>query len=261
MRKQIREIKDKGQQAVIPFVMAGFPEEDSCLECIKAMEQGGCDALEIGIPFTDPLADGEVIERLHHLGVARGWNLGRGLEFIHRVHSSTSLPLLLFTYYNPLMHMGLNNFLPQAGQAGVQGIIIPDLPLDQLDLVANQQIEVIPMLAPSSTGERIEMAAGLDPAFIYCVSVRGVTGIRSLPEVEIKAYLTQIRQYTQSPLALGFGISSAEQVRAFKGYADAVVVGSYLAQLMEEYGNTVRLLFHIEQAIAELKRAAKEGGA
>jgi tryptophan synthase alpha chain len=242
IRNRWDELKKKEEMALIAFIMAAVPDEDLCLECIRALEQGGCDLLELGVPFTDPLADGEVIERFHHRGVRRGLNLKRGLDFAARVRDACQLPLILFSYYNPILQMGLDKFAGDCRSAGVEAVIVPDLPLDELGRLAGQGLELIPMLAPSSTLSRVQMAADLDPAFIYCVSVRGVTGVRSLPEMEIKDYLQKVRRVSAAPLALGFGISQPEQVRAFRGQADGVVIGSALAQIIEEYESRPALL-------------------
>ncbi|WP_054695305.1 tryptophan synthase subunit alpha [Syntrophomonas palmitatica] len=213
--------------------------------------------MELGVPFTDPLADGEIIERFHHRGVARGLNLQRGLEFAARAANITAMNLVLFCYFNPIYHMGLDVFGQQAREAGVQGLIVPDVPLDEMAVLRESRLDVIPMVAPSSTPERMKKAGEYEPSFIYCVSVRGVTGVRVLPEQEIKDYLTKVKSCAQTPLALGFGISSPEQVRTFHGYADGIVTGSYLARLLEEYESKPQLLPGVmEKAMAELKKAA-----
>lgn len=242
IRNRLARLREKEEMALIAFIMAALPDEGLCLDCIRALEQGGCDLLELGVPFSDPLADGPVIERFHHRGVKQGLNLKRGLDFAARVKALCHLPLILFSYYNPIFQMGLERFAGDCRSAGIEALIVPDLPLDELGRLAGQGLELIPMLAPSSTMARVEMAANLDPAFIYCVSVRGVTGPRSLPEREIRDYLQNIRKVTAAPLALGFGISRAEQIRTFKGVADGIVIGSVLAQAIEEYESRPALL-------------------
>lgn len=259
IRELMLRYKQEHKPALIAFIMALLPDEELCLDCIKALEQGGCDLLELGVPFTDPLADGEVIERFHHRGIKQGLNLKRGLEFAHRVSQACNLPLILFSYYNPLYRMGLDRFMQEARAAGIEGLIVPDLPLDEMPVLQGYHLDAIPMLAPSSSEDRIQLAAEQQAAFIYCVSVRGVTGMRELPEQEIKEYLQRIRIFTPTPLALGFGISSGQQIEAFRDYADAVVVGSYLARIIEEYESRPRLLpGQMERAIKELTRS-REG--
>lgn len=259
IRELMLHYQQKQNPALIAFIMALLPDEDLCLDCIKALEQGGCDILELGVPFTDPLADGEIIERFHHRGTRQGLNLKRGLEFAHRVKNSCNMPIILFSYYNPLYRMGLDKFMQEAKAAGIEGLIVPDLPLDEMHVLDGYGIEAIPMLAPSSTDERVQMAAEQQAAFIYCVSVRGVTGMRSLPEQEIKDYLQKVRIAARTPLALGFGISGPQPVETFRDYTDAVVVGSYLARIIEEYEDCPRLLpEQIEKAFLKLGEA-REG--
>ncbi len=259
IRKLMQRYQQERKSALIAFIMALMPNEELCLDCIKALEQGGCDLLELGIPFTDPLADGEVIERFHHRGIKQGLNLKRGLEFAGRVSQVCRLPLILFSYYNPLYRTGLDRFMAEARAAGIEGLIVPDLSLDELPVLKGSQLDVIPMLAPSSSEDRIQLAAEQQAAFIYCVSVRGVTGMRKLPEQEIKEYLQRVKTFTSTPLALGFGISSRQQIEVFQNHADAVVVGSYLARIIEEYESQPRLLpGQMEKAIKELTRS-REG--
>jgi len=257
IREVLKKSKDKNNKALITFLMAGLPDKALCLDCIKAVEEGGCDILELGVPFTDPLADGEVIERFHHRGIENGLNLRKSLDFADSVKRISNLPLILFSYYNPIYKMGLDNFAEECRSAGIDGLIIPDMPLDEITVMDNYDIETIPMLAPSSTDERLQMAAELDPAFIYCVSVRGVTGVRgSLPEQEIRSYLQRVSEITRAPLAMGFGISSAEQIKTFHDYADAFVVGSFLAQIIEQNESRPDMLpLILEENIRRLKAA------
>ncbi|CFX98252.1 Aldolase-type TIM barrel [Syntrophomonas zehnderi OL-4] len=254
LRNSLNARRARQETSLISFIMAGLPNPQLCLDCIKAIEQGGGDALELGVPFSDPLADGVVIERFHHRGINAGLNLKHSLDFADKVRQAVNIPLVLFAYYNPILQMGME-VLAQACQAvGIEALIVPDLPLDEIKQV-HTDLEFIPMVAPSSPDERLDMAAAMNPSFIYCVSVRGVTGVRSLPEDEVKAYLQKLKPKTDAILALGFGISSPEQIKTFKNSADAVVVGSYLAQIMEEYESRPQLLpTQIEKAIAALKK-------
>ncbi len=256
LRNKIKGLQEQQELALISFIMAALPEQKLCLDCIKAIEQGGGDVLELGVPFSDPLADGAVIEKLHHQGIAMGLNLRRSLDFVDQVRQFSKLPLVLFSYFNPIYQMGMAEFTQECQAVGIQAVIIPDLSLDELQLRSHPDLELIPMVAPSSSDERLNLLAGMQPSFIYCVSVRGVTGVRSLPEEEIKDYLARVRERTEAPLALGFGISSPDQIKTFRNCADGVVVGSHLAQIIEEYGSKPHLLPpRIESTIAGLKKA------
>lgn len=258
LRNKLKGLQDQHEIALISFIMSLLPNEKLCLECIKAIEQGGGDAVELGVPFSDPLADGAVIEKLHHQGIAMGLNLRRSLEFADKVQQVSQLPLILFSYFNPIYQMGMDHFARECQSVGIQAVIVPDLTLDELQLRAHPELEFIPMVAPSSSEERVDLAAAMHASFIYCVSVRGVTGVRSLPEEEIRTYLNNVKAKTDSPLALGFGISSAEQIAAFRDAADAVIVGSHLAQIIEEYSARPKFLPAVmESTIAGLKKACR----
>lgn len=256
LREKFAYFRKSGEMGIVAFIMSLLPDEKICLDCIKALEQGGCDVLELGIPFSDPLADGEVIERFHHRGVEKGLNLEKGLEFAFKVKEAVRMPLIIFTYFNPVYQLGMENFKEQAEKIGAEAVIVPDLPLEELSRLKNRGMEVVPLIAPSTPQERIKKADSFNPPFIYCVSVRGTTGMQNLPEGEIKDYLARARNHASSPLALGFGISSPEQVNRFRGYADAVVVGSLLAFIIEEHkGQEGKLPRRLEETVRKLKRA------
>ncbi|MGE5417310.1 MAG: tryptophan synthase subunit alpha [Acidobacteriota bacterium] len=258
IKNRFKELAENNEQALIGFMMAGLPDKELSLDCIKAAEQGGCDILELGVPFSDPVADGEIIERFHHRGVAMGLNLNNTLEFAALAKQATEFPLILFCYYNPIFQRGVSRFMSELKDIGISGLIVPDLPLDELETLKGYDIDAIPMVAPSSSDERLKLAGSFAPSFTYCVSVRGVTGVRALPEQEIKDYLDRVKLHSQSPLALGFGISSPEQIQAFKGHADAYVVGSHLAQIIEQGASDPSALpGRMEQAIARLKSATR----
>lgn len=258
LRDNLNKLQEQHEMALISFIMSAMPTEQLCLDCIKAIEQGGGDAVELGVPFSDPLADGPVIEKLHHHGITLGLNLSRSLEFADRVQQSTQIPLVLFSYFNPIYQMGLDRFSQACNSIGIEAVIVPDLSLDELQSRSQPDLEFIPMVAPSSSDARLDLAAAMQPSFIYCVSVRGVTGVRSLPEEEIKAYLRRVKAKSSAPLALGFGISSGAQMKAFADTANGVVVGSHLAQVMEEYSSRPALLpAQMERTIAGFKAACR----
>ncbi|MGE5423014.1 MAG: tryptophan synthase subunit alpha [Ignavibacteriales bacterium] len=258
IKDRMTDLRNRDERALIGFMMAGLPNASTSLDCIKAVEQGGCDLLELGVPFSDPVADGPLIEELHHRGVEMSLNLPRVMDFAAQVRNSVKMPLILFCYYNPIYQMGLERFMKNAGDIGISGVIIPDLPLDEFATLQGYTVEPIPMVAPSSSDARLQLAADLEPGFVYCVSVKGVTGVRSLPEEEIKSYLQRVRSFIKNPLALGFGISGPEQIRAFKAEADAYVVGSHLARIMnEETGQPTKMAARLQQEMALLKAAAR----
>lgn len=234
IRQCFNRLEQKKERALIAFMMAAMPDTAHSIDCVKALADGGVDLIELGVPFSDPVADGEIIERQHHQGVARGLNLEKVLDYAVELRRATDIPTLLFCYYNPVYQRGIPRLMKEMGEIGIDGIIIPDLPLDEMGPLAGYPISPIPLATPGSSKQRLDMAAAMNPDFVYCVSVKGVTGERSLPEAEINRYLEDVRATIQRPLALGFGISGPEQIESFKQNADAFVVGSHFARIMTE---------------------------
>lgn len=245
-----------GRAGLIAFLMAGMPDEDRCMEYIKALEAGGCDLLELGVPYSDPLADGELIQELHFRGLARGLNLDVCMNFAARVRSEVTMPVILFSYYNPIFRLGMPEFTRRCLESGIESAVIPDLPLE-LARELQTPVDIIPMVAPSTRPERLPLLKDLDSSFVYCVSVRGVTGVRrDLPVTEIQQYLGRVRNYTRAPLAMGFGISGPDTVKTFRDSADAFVVGSLYAGLILEHEGDPQLPEMIRQHTRALKDAA-----
>lgn len=256
VKEVLQTEKAAGRAGLIAFLMAAMPDQERCLEYVKALKKGGCDLLELGVPYSDPLADGELIQELHFKGLEKGLNLDECLKFAARVRSEVDMPVILFSYYNPIFRLGMPEFTRRCRESGIESAVIPDLPLE-LARELDTPVDIIPMVAPSTRPERMQLLNGLDPGFVYCVSVRGVTGVRrELPVTEISAYLAQVRQYTSAPLAMGFGISGPETVTAFRSSADAFVVGSLYAGLILQHQDDPRLPDLIYQRTQALKEAA-----
>lgn len=256
IKERLNAENSAGRAGLIAFLMAGMPDEERCLEYIKALEAGGCDLLELGVPYSDPLADGELIQELHLAGLKRGLNLDKCLGFAARVRAQVSMPVILFSYYNPIFRLGMPEFSRRCQECGIESAVIPDLPLE-LARGLDTPVDIIPMVAPSTRPERMPLLAELDPGFVYCVSVRGVTGVRrELPIDEINGYLGRVRSFTEAPLAMGFGISGPETVTAFRDSADAFVVGSLYAGMILEHQGDPRLPELIRRKTRELKDAA-----
>ncbi len=255
----IRKENAAGRAGLIAFLMAAMPDEEQCLAYIKALKAGGCDLIELGVPYSDPLADGELIQDLHFQGLAQGLHLKACMDFAARVKSEVDIPLVLFSYYNPIYRMGMDEFSRRCQEAGIESLVIPDLPMETA-LELKSFLDIIPMVAPSTRPERMELLQGLEPGFVYCVSVLGVTGVRQeLPVAQISAYLERVKQYTSAPLAMGFGISGPDAVASFKNAADAFVVGSLYARLIKEHRNDPGgLLEAIEATTRALKAASQK---
>jgi tryptophan synthase alpha chain len=230
---------DKSHKALIAYITAGFPNMEATPSITAALAESGCDIIEIGIPFSDPLADGATIQKASYMALQQGTTTQKCLDIASRIRSDVSLPLVFMTYYNPVLHYGLEKFCLNCRQAGVDGLIIPDLPPEEgaelEKLTAKHELDLIYLLAPTSTRERIATIARRSRGFIYLVSIAGVTGVRQeLPLTELKTLITGIRENSQQPICVGFGISTPEQAREVAEIADGVIIGSRLIQLVEE---------------------------
>ncbi len=221
----------RSQCALIPFITAGDPDLETTAEALRVLDRSGADIIELGVPYSDPLADGSVIQAAATRALQRGTKLDQVLEMVKGVSPELRSPLILFTYYNPILNRGIEPFLKQLVSAGVAGLVVPDLPLEEaqglLQSAAECGIDVILLVAPTSSAERILAIAHKSQGFIYLVSVTGVTGMRSGLETRVQDLLQQLRQVTGKPIGVGFGISQVEHARQVKDWgADAVIVGS-----------------------------------
>jgi tryptophan synthase alpha subunit len=227
----------EGRPAVIPFVPGGWPEPDATLAIARAAVEGGADALEIGFPFSDPLADGATNQLAYQQALAQGVTLVTVLDAVRAIRAEgIQVPVLLMGYCNPLFSYGVTRFVADALAAGVDGLIIVDLPPEEAaELEGPAQaagLHLIYLLAPTSTHDRIEVVARHASGFIYCVSVTGVTGARTAMSDELPEFLARVRAQTDLPLAVGFGISAREHVESVGRVADAAVIGSAFVQVV-----------------------------
>lgn len=226
-----QSLREQGQCALIPFITAGDPDLETTAEALRVLDRSGADLIELGVPYSDPLADGPVIQAAATRALQRGTHFEDVLEVVRTVSPSLQAPIILFTYYNPILKRGIDSFLQQIAAAGVRGLVVPDLPLEEADSLlkpaATHQIELTLLVAPTSPKERIEAISRQSQGFIYLVSVTGVTGMRSQVQVRVQDLLAQMRQVSEQPIGVGFGISSPEQARQMKEWgADAVIAGS-----------------------------------
>ena len=224
--------------ALFPYLTAGYPDESACEELLLAAAESGADGLEIGIPFSDPLADGVTLQRASQAALAGGANLGRALSLAGRLRARVELPIVFMSYLNPLLRYGFERFAKDAAQCGVDGLIVPDVPPEEAEAFqsscAAHGIHYVYMLAPTSTDERMAAVAARASGFIYCVALVGVTGARTSVASGLSEFLDRIRRHTSLPLLVGFGVSSAEHVRAIRAAgADAVVVASALVDRVD----------------------------
>lgn len=226
-------LRSRGVIGIIPYLTVGFPERESTLEIVPALVEGGAAAIELGIPFSDPLADGATIQRSSQVALANGVTVRFCLETAAALRQlGVDVPLIFMGYFNPLLQFGLERFVSSCAEIGVDGLIVPDLPPIESDELAGlcRQYgrDLIFMVAPTSTDAHILEVARQASGFLYCVSLTGVTGARDRLDEGVGAFLARVRRYTDLPLALGFGIARPEHVREAAALADAVVVGSAL---------------------------------
>lgn len=224
-------LQARSQCALIPFITAGDPDLETTAQALRVLDNSGADLIELGVPYSDPLADGPVIQAAATRALQRGTRLEAVLEMVQGISPTLRSPIICFTYYNPIINRGIKPFLQQLAQAGVAGLVVPDLPLEEatdLLLPASELgIDVTLLVAPTSSSERIATIAKQSQGFIYLVSVTGVTGIRSGLEERVQVLLQQLRQVTDKPIGVGFGISQPEHARQVKDWgANAAVVGS-----------------------------------
>lgn len=232
-------LHQKNQCALIPFITAGDPDLETTAKALQVLDDNGADAIELGVPYSDPLADGPVIQAAATRALQRGTRLDAVLEMVAKVSPNLRSPIILFTYYNPILYRGIETFLQQIKSVGVQGLVVPDLPLEEAESLiqpANKLgIELTLLVAPTSPKSRIEAIARQSQGFIYLVSVTGVTGVRDGLDKRAKDLLQELRSVTEKPIGIGFGISTPEHARQVKEWgADAAIVGSAFVRRLAE---------------------------
>lgn len=236
-----QNLKAAGRTALIPFVTTGDPDLAATLDILDVLAEAGADMVELGVPYSDPLADGPVIQRASERALARQLvSVDTVLETAKQSRErGNTLPFIFFSYYNPIFQYGVEKFFAEAEAHGISGAIIPDLPLEEdgevRKLAERANVHLIPLVAPTSNDRVARIAAGAR-GFVYCVSSLGVTGVRSDFHTSIDEFLATVRAATSTPICVGFGISSREQVDRFTGLADGVIVGSAIVRRIEEVG-------------------------
>ena len=235
-------LKGAGRQALIPYLMAGFPEPSHTLGLMHALVQGGADIIELGVPFSDPMADGPVIQKAGEAALRHGVGMGEVLAMVREFRATDkATPVVLMGYANPVenynLKHGVNSFVKDASAAGVDGVLIVDYPPEEcVDFAASlraHDMDLIFLLAPTSTDKRMQQVAAVASGYVYYVSLKGVTGSGALNTDEVEAMLPRIRQHVHIPVGVGFGIRDAATAKTIAKVADAVVIGSKLIQLVE----------------------------
>jgi len=232
------QLRSRGETALVPFLTIGDPDLATSVEIIQALEEAGADMIELGVPYSDPLADGPVIQRASERALKNKVSIVDCIQVAETARQAgVKLPFILFTYYNPVLQFGLKPFFEHITEKGISGLIIPDLPLEEdaevRQLAEAADIHLIPLVAPTSN-DRVTRIAAKARGFVYCVSSLGVTGVRSDFHQGIDDFLSTVRKATDTPIAVGFGISSREHVERFAKQCDGVIVGSAIVRKIEE---------------------------
>jgi tryptophan synthase alpha chain len=247
------------ERALIPYVTAGDPNLETTKMLVHEMVRRGGDLIEIGVPFSDPLADGPIIQRASQRALQGGTTLRKILHMVGELRRDVDVPLVLMTYYNPVFRYGEEAFVADALDAGVDGIIVPDLPPEEaqtlIDLTGDTPLDMIFLAAPTSTAARLGLISETSQGFIYYVSRLGTTGVRDQLADDLRSMLTQVRASTSKPIAVGVGVSTPEHVRQVTEMADGVVVGSAIVQLIEDLQGRDDRLAQVGDFVATLKAA------
>lgn len=266
--KRFEELAERGQAAFIPFITAGDPTLAYTGRLVPELEKAGADIIELGVPFSDPVADGIVNQEAAQRALRHNVSLHDIVRLVGELRGRTQVPIVLFTYFNPVMAYGCEQLAADAAEAGVDGILCVDLPPEEAEeygrCMAEKGICTIYLAAPTSTEERIELIARHSTGFLYYVSRTGVTGERSEMETSVRPTVERIRKHTDTPVAVGFGISSPEQAAAVAEYADGVIVGSAIVRQIGEWGDapdSIPRVCAFAKSLADaVKRRAKVSG-
>ena len=250
-------LRDEHKPGLVTYVTAGDPDLDRTAGILRALDRAGADVLEVGVPFSDPLADGPVIQRATERALAAGTTLSGVLDLLDSMRGDLDAPIVIFSYANPILRLGAERFADRARGAGVDGVLILDLPIEEADefraMLAGRGIDTILLLSPTTTDDRLRRAAELGSGFLYAISRLGVTGARDTLAAGAQEMVRRIRSVSDLPVALGFGISKPDHVREVGQWADAAVVGSALVDVIAREGASRDLNTRVEEYVRWLK--------
>jgi len=245
LNKTFKTLRREERTGLVTYVTAGDPTVARTESILRTLDASGADVLEIGVPFSDPLADGPVIQRASERALAAGSTLTSTLTTLEKMRSSLEAPIVIFTYVNPILSLGLDEFGARAAAAGIDGVLVLDLPVEEgksfFDTMSKVEIDTIGLISPTTTTIRMKETVKCSRGFLYGISRLGVTGVRTELSQDAEALVQRIRTVSDMPVALGFGISSPEHIREVGRWADAAVVGSGLVSVIAEFGESVDL--------------------
>jgi tryptophan synthase alpha chain len=261
--KRFVELRTAGELGIVAYITAGDPSFDATHKFVLALADAGADVIELGVPFSDPLADGPTIQRASERALKAGASLAGVLELVRRIRQASQVPLVLFTYFNPILQMGLEKFAAAAAQAGADGVLVTDLTPEESEdhhrILHAQNLDTIFLAAPTSDDERLRKISACSSGFLYLISRTGVTGAKdSLPD-DLPGLLRRVHQFTDLPVAVGFGISLPGHVSVLGGLADAAVVGSALVAEIEKASSVEAASAALRERVKMLKEAGRRG--
>ena len=254
-------LRAKGGKALVIYLTAGDPSLEKTREIVLGLDAAGVDCLEIGVPFSDPTADGPIIQAASQRALKNGTTLSAILDMIESIREASEIPIVLFGYYNPILSYGTERFAARAHEAGVNGILVVDLPPEEAHELRQytdpKGIDCISLIAPTTSTERAKQIAAHASGFLYYISITGVTGTAKPHVEEVAKDIKRIRTITALPVVVGFGISAPQQAKEISPYADGIVIGSAVVQMIEEHGDTFDLVTHVAHYAKEIKAASQ----
>lgn len=260
--EKFRALKESGKKGFIAYIAAGDPDLDATKQLVIEFDRIGVDLVELGVPFSDPLADGPVNQLAAERALKSGTNVKKILETVKQIREVSEIPIILFTYFNPIHYMGIEEFVAEAAASGVDGALVLDLPPEESkeykSLMDMKDLSTVYLLAPTSSDERIDLISKFSTGFIYYVSREGVTGMQEKMAGGVDAIVEKIRARSGSPVAVGFGISNEKMAAEVASYSDAVVVGSAIVKKIEENGDKPDLVERVSQFVSGLVKAVKK---
>src|SRR5581483_8564585 len=249
-------LREEGRAGLIAYITAGDPEPERTASIVAALERGGADLIELGVPFSDPIADGPVIQRGSERALKAGMSVAKTLAIASEIRRKSEIPILLFTYMNPILRFGLDEIGREAAARGVDGCLMTDLSVEEagqyVDAMRAHGLDTVFLAAPTSTPERLKKVAEYSTGFVYLVSRTGVTGERDSLSQAVGPLVESMRTFTALPIVVGFGISTAEHARAVGAIADGIAVGSAFVRTIEKFGNSPELEQRVEEQAREL---------
>jgi len=250
-----KKLKEEGKKAFIPYIMAGDPCLEKTEEVLKLLQNCGADICELGVPFTDPLADGPIIQAASDRALKKGITLEIVLERVKKIKDTIYIPIVLMTYFNPVFKFGIKKFIYEAKNSGIDGVIIPDLPPDEakdiIDIARKVSLATIFLIAPTSTDERIKLISSCSTGFIYYVSLTGITGANLNLTKQLKDMIKKVRSFTEKPIAVGFGVKTPQQAKVVAEIADGVIIGSEIVKRIQQGSEGLKeYLLYLRRAIS-----------